>query len=45
MIHKPKGITEVVVEVSTNELGNNIQNLAEMIDREVETQLESEVVQ
>ncbi|MEC1583686.1 hypothetical protein P9D48_20755 [Bacillus subtilis] len=43
--HKPKGITEVVVEVSTKDLGNNIQNLAEMIDREVETQLESEVIQ
>ncbi|WP_342412336.1 hypothetical protein NYE22_04445 [Bacillus sp. FSL K6-1560] len=43
--HKPKGITEVVVEVPTKELGNNIQNLAEMIDREVETQLESEVIQ
>ncbi|MGG0052138.1 hypothetical protein [Bacillus atrophaeus] len=43
--HKPKGITEVVLEVPTKEVGNGIQNLAEMIDKDVQAQLESEVVQ
>ncbi|MSE04016.1 hypothetical protein GKC39_18410 [Bacillus velezensis] len=43
--HKPKGITEVVLEVPTKEVGSGIQNLAEMIDKDVQAQLESEVVQ
>ncbi|WEZ00650.1 hypothetical protein P5634_00960 [Bacillus subtilis] len=43
---KPKGITEIVLEVSTKELGGSrISRLSEMIDKEVQAQLESETVQ
>ncbi|MCZ4246630.1 hypothetical protein O2313_03645 [Bacillus amyloliquefaciens] len=41
---KPKGVTEIVLELPTRDLGQNVQNLSEMIDKEVETQLESEVI-
>ncbi|CAI6223136.1 hypothetical protein NRS6116_01080 [Bacillus subtilis] len=42
---KPKGVTEIVLELPTRDLGQNVQDLSEMIDKEVETQLESEVIQ
>lgn len=42
--HKPKGVTELVLEISTKELGNSIQNLAEMIDNDVRVEIESDVV-
>lgn len=44
MNHKPKGITELVLEVPTKELGNRIQNLAEMIDKDVKVEIESDIV-
>ncbi|WP_025092883.1 hypothetical protein [Bacillus safensis] len=42
--HKPKGVTELVLEISTKDLGNSIQNLAEMIDNDVCVEIESDVV-
>ncbi|OBS84099.1 helix-turn-helix domain-containing protein [Bacillus pumilus] len=42
--HKPKGVTELVLEISTKELGNSIQNLAEMIDNDVRVEVESAIV-
>lgn len=42
--HKPKGVTELVLEISTKDLGNSIQNLAEMIDNDVRVEIESDVV-
>ncbi|WP_321999388.1 hypothetical protein [Bacillus pumilus] len=42
--HKPKGVTELVLEISTKELGNSIQNLAEMIDNDVRVEIESDIV-
>ncbi|MCZ2740275.1 hypothetical protein SFC44_11500 [Bacillus safensis] len=42
--HKPKGVTELVLEISTKELGNGIQNLAEMIDNDVRVEIESDIV-
>ncbi|WP_332835456.1 hypothetical protein [Bacillus sp. ms-22] len=42
--HKPKGVTELVLEISTKGLGNSIQNLAEMIDNDVRVEIESDVV-
>ncbi|QBJ80738.1 helix-turn-helix domain-containing protein [Bacillus subtilis] len=42
---KPKGVTEIVLELPTRDLGQNVQDLSEMIDKEVETQLESQVIQ
>ncbi|MCY8134614.1 hypothetical protein MOC76_12600 [Bacillus spizizenii] len=42
---KPKGVTEIVLELPTRDLGQNVQDLSEMIDKEVETQLESELIQ
>ncbi|MEH7735532.1 hypothetical protein [Bacillus pumilus] len=42
--HKPKGVTELVLEISTKDLGNSIQNLAEMIDKDVRVEIESDVV-
>lgn len=42
--HKPKGVTELVLEISTEDLGNSIQNLAEMIDKDVCVEIESDVV-
>ena len=44
MNHKPKGVTELVLEISTKELGNGIQNLAEMIDNDVRVEIESDIV-
>ncbi|WP_144525732.1 hypothetical protein [Bacillus pumilus] len=42
--HKPKGVTELVLEISTKDLGNSIQNLAEMIDNDVRVEIESDIV-
>ncbi|KLV22716.1 hypothetical protein [Bacillus altitudinis] len=44
MNHKPKRVTELVLEVPTKELGNRIQNLAEMIDKDVKVEIESDIV-
>ncbi|WP_420954603.1 hypothetical protein [Bacillus haynesii] len=41
---KPKGLTEITLEVNTADLDGKIQHLSEMIDQKVESQLESTLV-
>ncbi|WP_326183636.1 hypothetical protein [Bacillus sonorensis] len=38
---KPKGLTEITLEVNSADLDGKIQHLSEMIDQKVESQLES----
>lgn len=41
---KPKGLTEITLEVNSADLDGKIQHLSEMIDQKVESQLESTLV-
>ncbi|WP_179115710.1 hypothetical protein [Bacillus sonorensis] len=41
---KPKGLTEITLEVNSADLDGKIQHLSEMIDQKVESQLESTLI-